>query len=110
MPGSAGDQDPRARAMTNVFLLASLLLLLVVEPFFSAETFGRSVFDLLVSVVLVTATWAVSRRPLLLAVSLGLVLPAFAARWALYFIDSVWLVIVGLVFAILFFGFTAVIL
>lgn len=96
--------------MTNTFLLVSLLLLLVVEPLFPEETFGRSIFDILVSVVLMTAVWTVSRRPALLAVSLGLALPALGARWALYLVDSPRLVLVAMLFAILFFAFIVVVL
>ncbi len=93
--------------MANSLLLGALLVLLVVEPFFPESTFGRVVFDLVVSAVLIAAVWAVSRRPGLLLTGLLLAAPGFGVRWALYVVDIHWLEILGVCFYIAFFTFAA---
>jgi ion channel len=95
--------------MANSLLLGALLILLVVEPFMPESTLGRVVFDLIVSAVLITAVWAVSRRPGLLLTGLLLAAPGFGVRWALYVVDSHGLEILGVGFYIAFFTFVALV-
>jgi hypothetical protein len=99
-----------SRQMSNSALLVAMLLLLVVEPFFSQQGFGHVVFDILVSVVLVAAIWAVSQHRGLLGIGLLLAGPLLVARWALYVVDIHWLAILWPLLGIAFFVFTATML
>lgn len=96
-------------ARSNSLLLAALLFLLGVEPFFPESTPGRVVFDAMVSGILITAVWAVSRRPGLLLAGVLLAVPGFTVRWVLHFVDSRWLDIVGVCCDIAFFAFVAIV-
>jgi hypothetical protein len=96
--------------ISNSLLLFAMLLLLVVEPFFRQQGFERGVFDIMVSVVLIAAIWAVSRHRGLLAIGLLLAVPLFLARWALYVVDIHWLAVVWPLLGIAFFAFTATVL
>lgn len=98
------------RQMSNSLLLVAILLLLVVEPFFSQQAFGLVVFDIMVSVVLIAAIWAVGQHRDLLVAGLLLAAPFFLARWALYVLDIHWLAVLWPVLGIAFFAFTATIL
>ena len=95
--------------MSNTILLIAILLLLIVEPFFSEQGFGRIVFDVMVSAVLVAAVWALSRRRSLLVAGLLFVTPAFIGRWVLYVVDSHWLAVAWLLLTMAFLLFTAVV-
>jgi hypothetical protein len=95
--------------MGNTFLLAALLLLALAEPFFPAETFGHTVFMIMMSAVLVAAVWTVSRHRGLLVVSLALAWPTFVAAWLHHFVRGFWLSVAYIVLAVLFLGFTAAI-
>ena len=87
---------------SNSVLLIAILLLLFVEPLM----FGRLVYDALVSVVLLTAVWAVSPGPRLFVACLVFATPVFLGRWGQYFFDSHWLAIISAVFAMTFFALT----
>ena len=95
--------------MSNSLLLVALLLLAVTEPLFPAETFGRSIYLVVISVVLMAAVWAVSRRRGLLVFGLALAVPTFIVAWMHHFVHSRWLGVVFLLLAAAFLGFTAVV-
>jgi hypothetical protein len=95
--------------MSNSLLLVALLLLAVVEPFVRGQTFGHTVFVIMISVVLITAVWAASRSRGLLVVSLSLAAPAFVAAWMHHFARTRFPGAAFLVFGAIFLGFTAVV-
>jgi Ion channel len=119
-PGRRGHRIPRggtchlvkadSRQMSNSALLIAMLLLLVVEPFFSLRSFGRVAFDMMVAVVLIAAIWAVSQHRRLLGIGLLLAAPLFLARLVLYVVDIHWLAVLWPLLAIAFFAFTAAVL
>lgn len=95
--------------MSNSLLLVALLLLAVTEPLFPAETFGRFVYLVVISVVLIAAVWAVSRHRGLFVSGLALAVPTFIVAWMHHFVHSRWLSVAFLVLAAAFLGFTAVV-
>jgi hypothetical protein len=96
--------------MSNPLLLVAILSLLVAEPFLSQRVAGRVALDLIVSVILISAVWTVSRHRGLLVTGLLLAMPVFLVRWAQHVVNVHWLDVVWPVFAIAFFAFTAVVL
>jgi len=96
--------------MRNSLLLLAIMLLLVVEPFFSAGASGRAVLEIIVSIILFTAIWAVSRHPGVLAAAVLLAVPAFAVRFGAYLLESHRLATLWPIFGIVLFAFTAVVL
>jgi hypothetical protein len=101
--------DTEVRRMSNSLLLVALLLLAIAEPFFRAETFGREVYLVMISAVLVAAVWAVSRHRGLLVASLSLAVPTFIAAWVQHVVDTRWFTAVFLLLTAGFLGFTAVV-
>jgi len=96
--------------MSNSLLLVALLVLAVAHPFFPAENFGRAVFQITMSVVLIAALWAVSRHRGVLVAGLSLAAPTFLLAWVQHFVERRWLTALYFVLSALFLGFTAVVL
>lgn len=93
--------------MNNSFLLVSLLLLAVAEPFFPAETFGHAVYLIMISGVLIAAVWAASSHHGLRVASLMLAVPAFVVAWVRHFVHDRTLTVFFLLLTIAFLIFTA---
>lgn len=66
------------------FLLISLLLLLIVAPFFGGHHLGMLVLDGVLTIVLLSSMAAVSKDRRSLMIGLLLAIPALAARWLAY--------------------------
>lgn len=96
--------------MSNSWLLVTILLMLVVEPFLSPEMSRRWAFDLMVSAVLVAALSTVGRRSRSFVAGLLLAAPALVGAWALHVTESPILVASSLVFSLAFFTFMVVVL
>ena len=101
--------DTGIRRMSNSLLLVALLLLAVTEPLFPVETFGHTVYMVMISVVLIAAVWAVSRHRGLFVSGLALAVPTFIVAWMHHFVHSRWLGTVFFLLAAAFLGFTAVV-
>ena len=89
--------------------MVALLFLGVAHPFLPAESFGRTVFLVAISAVLIAAVWAVSRHRGVFVASLSLAAPTFIAAWMQQYIERRWLTAVYLALGALFIGFTAVV-
>ena len=96
--------------MSSSWLLVSILLLLVVEPFLSPEMSRRWAFDMMVSAVLVAAVWTAARRRWSFFAGLLLAVPALIGAWSLHVTDSPMLVVLSVLFWLAFFAFTVVLL
>lgn len=65
-------------------LLTSLLLLLLLSPFFGETVIGRIILNTSVSAVLLSAIYAVSARKRVFTAASALLLAILAARWSTY--------------------------
>ena len=95
--------EQRSPAVTHdkfFYLLISLLLLLLLHPFFTGAVVGRIIFDISFSIVLLSAVYAVSRKKHVFITGLVLVLFVFAGLWSTYVLGNTLLTLVGFTFAI----------
>jgi hypothetical protein len=81
-------------------LLLSLLSLILAYPFFTSSITGLVILDIIFSVILLVAIYAISGRKTIFIVSLILVSPVLAARWLTYFIDSPSTILAGNIIAL----------
>ncbi len=89
-------------------LLGALVFFILLLPFISEQHMGGVIFVRVgLSLVLVTGTYAASRKRWVLAVALVLALPAFSAEWANHFFPSYAGLIARLALLSVFFWFTA---
>lgn len=65
--------------------LAALILMLVAAPFMDQIKYGRTLDAVLITLVLILGVLAVGRSHRTLALAVGLMLPAIAARWVNHF-------------------------
>ena len=93
-----------------LFLLISILLLLILNPFFHGFTGIRILLEIFFSLVLLAGIYAVSQKRYLFTLALFTSLPAFVARWSAHFVQSPSLVLVGNGFMILFCAYIIIIL
>src|ERR1051326_697628 len=99
---SAG-HDPRSQ----LYLLVSLLVIFVVSPFVVPFYYGPTILNFIAAIVLLSATYAVSRRRSFLIFALSLSIFSIATTFWLAAAPSHWLVIVShgsLVVVIVFFA------
>ena len=91
-------------------LLAVLLFFILLMPFVAEADIAGGIFVRVgLSVVLLTAIYAVSHKRWVFTVALILALPALTAKWASHFIDTPTGSIVSLCLTATFFWFTAVV-
>jgi voltage-gated potassium channel len=91
-----------------LYLLVSLLLFLLLAPFFYGTFIGLIIMDIAYSVVLLAAVFAVGEKRQMFTLALVLALPTIAARWLNYFLQNDPLALVGKSLAILFLVFIAI--
>lgn len=91
-------------------LLATMLLLFVVQPFFEGHWLALILLNIFVSGVLLSGIYAVSQKKRDLFVACFLALPALVGRWLLLFTTHQVIFFVSTVFALSFFVFTAAII
>jgi len=89
------------------YLLVSLFLLLLLQPFFAGAVLGRIVFLVCFSAVLFSAIYAVSENKRVFTLAVALAVPIFAGRWLDYFLESDFLNLIVHSGSVLFLGFTA---
>ncbi len=88
-------------------VLAAIVVYWAVTPLLQGF-FGLVVLtDLFFSAVLISAIWAVAQIPRQAAVAAGLALPMLVSLWLLHFGPRPVLLLIGSVFEVLFFGYTA---
>jgi hypothetical protein len=85
-----------------LFLLISILLLIILHPFFHGFIGIRILLEIFFSLILFSGIYAVSQTRHLFVIGLFISLPAFVARWSAHFVESPSLVLVGNCFMILF--------
>jgi hypothetical protein len=95
--------------VSHSWLLATLLALLVVEPFLSDQISSRWVFDVMVSAVLLAAVWAVGRGRRSRLVGLLLAAPALVVEGWLHVAPSRLLAELSLLFALGLLVYTAIV-
>ena len=91
------------------FLLISLIVLLLLFPIVSEVFIERVIFDIFLSIVLLSAVYAVSPKRHIFTIALLLSLPTFAGMWSNYFLKNFYVTLVGWSFAVAFFGFIGII-
>jgi len=69
----------------------------------------RVIFDVFLSIVLLSAVYTVSPKKHVFTIALLLSLPTFAGMWATYFLKNFYVTLVGWSFAVAFFGFIGII-
>lgn len=92
----------------SILLVFLALLLFVVYPFFDVRGIGKYIIELLLSLVLISGTFAVERRNLR-RIALTLMVVSLLTRWATYVHPSRDLVLVATSLGIVFFTFAIVV-
>jgi hypothetical protein len=93
-----------------LFLLIAILCLLVLAPVFKGFIGIRILMNILTTVVLVSAVYAVSKKKHVTITAALLALPMIASIWTSYFVAVPYLILIGDCFAILFFAFTVIVI
>lgn len=97
-----GSGDPRR----HLWLLISLVVIFIISPFIVPYYYGPVILDIIAAVVLLSATYAVSRRKSFLIFALSLSMFSIVTTFCLAAAPKSWLVIVShgsLVIVIIFF-------
>jgi voltage-gated potassium channel len=89
-----------------VFLLAMLLFMLAVVPFLEGFSGLRTLFNIFLSGVLVSAVYALSQRFRHLVIAAVLAIPMLLSIWSDYVVPSDALFLIGRICGVLFVGFT----
>jgi len=95
--------DPRS----HLYLLISLLLIFVISPFVVPYYYGPTILNIIAAAVLLSATYAVSRRRSFLIFALSMSIFSIATTFWLAAAPSHWLIIIShgsLVIVIIFFA------
>jgi len=93
-----------------IYLLVSILLLLLIHPFFERLVVARILLQILDSAILVTAIYTVSQNRRLFIVGILLLLPAIIGGWSMYFTESLMPELVGRSFSALFLAFVTIVM
>jgi len=93
-----------------LFLLISMLLVFVLRPFLEGFMGIKFLMDIFVSIILFSGIYAVSGKKSVFYIALAIASPAFIAEWSGYLITVHYLVLVGKIFAVLFYVFMVVVI
>jgi len=93
---------------TYFYLLVTLLLFFVLQPFLPTDAEDQVLLDVFLSAVLVAGVYTVMHSRMKLIIALSLVVPAIIARWALIFFDDPVLVVVSKGSGMAFFAFNTI--
>jgi hypothetical protein len=93
-----------------LFLLISLMLWLVLRPFLEEFAGFHTLIDIFMSVILISAVYAVSQKKLIYILGVLLAFIAVTIRWINHFLNLSPLEVVNNILSILFLGFTIVII
>jgi voltage-gated potassium channel len=89
-----------------VFLLATLLFMLAVVPFLEGLSSLHTFFNIFLSVVLISAVYALSQKIRDFVAAVVLAIPMLLSIWSDYFVHSDALFLIGRICGILFLAFT----
>ena len=92
------------------YLFVSLLLYFVVYPIFAESDAGLLLLDLVFSLILILAAYAVSHKRKVLFIAVILALPTLGSWWGTHVVSDRVLVMIGLAMSVAFFGFILVVL
>ena len=93
-----------------LFLLISILCLLILDPIFKDFAGIRTLMDIFISTILISAVYAVSKKKHILLTTALLGLPFFASIWTDNFVKVPSLIFVGEIFGILFMAFIVIVI
>jgi len=88
-----------------LFLFLSFILLFALGPFLERWFTISVLLNMLITAILMSAIYAISRNKTTLIAGIVLAVPFFLGRWAIYFIDLFSLKILGALSGVIFFGF-----
>ncbi len=90
------------------YLIVTILAMILVPPFFKEFVGLRLLLDIFFSVIFISGIYAISHKKHYIVFAVLLALPMIISLWAKYFFVSDYVVIVGRLFGILFFGFAII--
>jgi voltage-gated potassium channel len=93
-----------------LFLLISILCLLIFTPLFQGFVGIRILMDAFITAILISGTYAASRKINIVITSASLALPMLVSIWISHFVDTHFLVFVGECFGIAFIAFLVVVI
>jgi hypothetical protein len=91
-----------------LFLLISLLLIFVLQPFFEGLIGISLLMDIFITVVLISGVYAISQKRSIFMVSLILAILTVLTRWPSHFVNSPLLNMLGNMMGLLFLGYMVV--
>lgn len=91
-----------------LFLLVSICLLLALQPFFVGFTGLKKLMNVFLSMILISAVYAVRLKKQTALIGLLFAVPMFLGLWANHFLDHALITNLSLGFGILFIGYTIV--
>ena len=99
----------KIRITKFLFLLISMVLLFVVNPFLEGFIGINLLMDIFFSVILLSGIYAVSQKRGLVIVALLIALPTLLFHWSYYVVRDPTFLLAGNIFGALFFVYTAVV-
>ncbi|MHC4369439.1 MAG: ion channel [Planctomycetota bacterium] len=109
MPGKISIPFTQKRIGRFIFLAVSISLTLGLRPFLEGLIGVEVLVDIFVTLILISGLYAASQNRRLFFVGLLLACPAVVAHWLNYIVKLSFLILVGEIFAALFFTFMVVI-
>lgn len=91
-------------------LLAGLVSLIVVYPFFYELPFTNLILDIFISFLLIFSIYSFSQNRQVIIIALFFAVPAFIISWSKYFFPNPFLTQIEMIFRILFFGYILIVL
>jgi hypothetical protein len=93
-----------------LILFISFILLFALEPFLDKAVTIDTLIDVLVTVILISAVYAISQKRRTQVIALVLGIPFFVGHWGVHVLDSVPLKLIGVLSGVLFFGYVSAII
>ena len=93
-----------------IYLLIAILVFIIGNPFIKDPLPVRFQFlsDLFITIIFITATYALSEKKRQLTISILLAAPLLVLTWAKYVIDNFYIDIIGYTFVVLFLGYIVI--
>lgn len=90
------------------YLIVAIMAMILFAPFLKEFTRLRFLMDIFFSVIFISGIYAISHQKRYIVIAVLLALPMIISLWAKYIFVSDYLIIVGRLFGILFFGFAII--
>ncbi len=100
----------KVRIARFLFLLISMILLFVVNPFLEGFVGIKLLMDIFLSVILLSGIYAVSENRILVIIALLLAFPTFLLHWSYYFLKIPSFLLAANIFSIIFLVYTAIVI